>query len=197
MAKSVQQKKTNIKTSKLSFKSPGLLIAVLFVIGFGGFGLWKLFGSEAAVTVPSFVRYGTPDRLQTYYTKGVEIVSDDLGGYNYNVAQLDANDILMFDGGRATPFTTEKQTCYSMRSLDRLNPAKVTISDGISKSRIITVVSDLGDGFASEYRDYCVSTAAGQTIFDFDVKHLSGGAVNVFQKRQIIQHCPDLNTPCH
>ena len=169
-----------MKKRSLDLKNPKLLTFIVFVLGFGAFGVYKLAFSSASSPVNiSYRNYLNVSQMSS----GTSKVNDATAPYSSEpqgsgqgpkyVTQIAPGGILVNDPPRST-FPNMVRMCYVMRAVDTPGgkPAVAEIV-GFSSSRKVTVSPDA-------YREYCIADSSGPAR-DYNVKQLSGSPVNVLQ----------------
>jgi hypothetical protein len=164
------------------FSKQQLIVAAIFILGFGGFGVYKLAFSSAArpsSSLPVYTWIGDSN-LALRNDPTTTVVQDNvawLGLSNMvNVVQLSggksANFAPQLGGGNPTPLNT----CYYVRAVN--DASTISITSGTS-SQTVTLPAHL-NGYTSAYQKVCLQYGAkGSSYPTYHVKHVSGGAVNV------------------
>lgn len=162
MAKAQTLKRNNLT-------NPTVLVLLVFLLGFAGFGVYKLaFSDAASLSTTLYARNDAsrwaPDDLNI----NVSVVDDTLaqvGGYYgpVKVLQVGANGQLNFGGKGAVidgaPAFVGGRTCYVLRTLD--GPAQVRLAHNGKNNNVFTKVVSLkaapaGDG-SNYWQHICVN----------------------------------------
>lgn len=166
------------KTSVFSrFSNQQLLVAAVFVVGFGSFGVYKLGFSNAAPR-PRVVR-----PVFTITTDATTAVANNpsLPVVQDNVFYVGSKSVIRLTSGLTADFSPQKgggdptplRDCYYVRATE--SAAKVTITNG-SNQQTFDVPYNLNG-----YQQICLGWGSG-SFLGFNIKHVGGGAVNVHQK---------------
>ncbi len=160
------------------FSKKQIIIALVFILGFGGFGVYKLAFSGAAppkTATPVFVIVGDYANAKGHspelYTVQDSVVYT---GGPQTVVQLPVGVSADFSARKGGGTSYPKQTCYYMRAVG--SPTKATIISG-TNSQLITVSNDL-----NYYQKNCLQYSSSGTFKNFSVRNESGGLLNVYQQ---------------
>jgi hypothetical protein len=163
--------KTGYCKKHLSLSNPKVLIAAIFVLGFGLFGAYKVLSSSAA-TKPSVFYRNYTTYLPTL-SVGISVVNDTnpypMPAGTPSVLQLTNGSKLVF----GQPYINgQVRTCYVIRAVS--TEATVEIISYGSKKNVSLPANNTGN-----YSEYCLAADSSQVPITYNVRHVSGGAVNV------------------
>ena len=185
-------KAKTLTTNKL--KNPKVLVLLVFLFGFSGWGVWKLAFSSAATSEGLYYNNYFSVSKQSVNVKNVEdpAAPYPVSAYGtaptpHYVSQLTAGGTLIYDPPRPT-FPIVKRTCYVMRVPAQYMTAKVEIVSW-DAAKVVTVTD--------RYQEHCVSASApsdGNGRY-YNVKFVSGSPVNVLHMAQYITPSSDPTNP--
>lgn len=182
------------KLTNNKLNNPKLLVLLVFLLGFSGWGVWKLAFSSAATSESLYYNNYFSVSKQSINVKNVEdpTAPYPVSAYGtapapHYVSQLSSGGTLIYDPPRPT-FPIVLKTCYVMRVPTQYGTAKVEIvSWNVSK---VVMVTD-------RYQEHCVKadTPSDGNGKNYNVKFVSGSPVNVLHMAQYITPSSDPTNP--
>lgn len=185
MAKSKKTKKLGLLSR---FSKQQLIITSVFVLGFGGLGVWKLAFSSAARPSKGTSVVFTRNVAGTADSPLVTVVDTSMrigGGYGGAIQALKVppGGKIMYGGaGASVPqpiTTTQTQSCYTITAIESNTTVRIR-SGTNSRDVIIKYVNPNDSGSFWQYE--CVPYSTGGTYSDYSLEHISGGTVYVYKQ---------------
>lgn len=173
--------KQKLTAKKFNISNPKILLPILFVVGFGLFGLYKVISSSAASANIS-VHYYNHARVSSTSSGVTEIHDDNSPLYSdMTVSQVSAGGKLVYDP-IAPSFPVVRKICFVLRASSDQS-AKVTIM-GPNGARNLTLTP------TSYYREFCAASNTLGQGYDaskpYNLINVSGGPVNVAMSTRYI-----------
>lgn len=178
--------KQKFSQKKFNISNPKVLIPILFVFGFGLFGLYKMISSSAAT--PSTTIVTNYDYRNILYPPSAPI--DDT--HTFSTRPIKVNEIRSGQNINYTTIATSQtantaqiirtRTCYTMRVTgQRSATVKIYGLNGISKNVNVRPIPANLSFYAPRWQQYCISApyADGQDGH-YGVDHISGDTVRVY-----------------